>query len=105
MFDHLHKRPLKVRKGRAQRRASGINDDIPLWVEFRPVSAESFPHPPLNAVPDHAATDRAGDREAQSRPWTLVLWPRQTKGGEQGAGNALAVVIHFSEVGGAQGPD
>ena len=104
MFDHFPERLLEIGKRRGERRAPWINDDVPLWIELRPVPAERFPHTPLDAVPDHAATDRARNRESQSRPWTLVLWPRQTKGGEQGAGNALAVVIHFSEVGGAQGP-
>jgi hypothetical protein len=105
MFDHLPERSLKVRKGRAQRRASGIDDDVPLGIEFRSMQAERFPHTPLDAVPDNASTDRPRNRESQSRPSTLILWPRQTKGGEQRTGNALAVVIHFSEVGGAQGPD
>src|SRR5204862_5107582 len=49
----------------------------------------------------HTAADRARDGEPQSS--SLSAGPRQTKGGEQGAGNARAVVIHFSEVGGAQG--
>jgi len=105
MFDHLPERPLKVRKGRGERRSPWINDDVPLWIEFRSVQAERFPHTPLDAVPDNASTDSAGNRESQSRPWTLILRSRQTKSGEEGTGNALAVVIHFSEIGGAQGPD
>jgi len=105
MFDHLPERTLEFRKGRGERGAPWINDDVPLWIELRSVPAERFPHTPLDAVPDHASADRARNREPQSRPWTLVLRPRQKKGGEQGAGNALAVVIHFAEVGGAQGPD
>ena len=74
------------------------------WIEFRPVQAERLPQTPLDAVPDHASADRSGNGESQSRTATLAVFPRETKGGEQGAGNALAVVIHFSEVGGAQSP-
>ena len=59
MIDHLSEGSFEFRKRRGERRATWINDDVPLWIEFRPVPAERFPHTPLDAVPDHAAADRA----------------------------------------------
>jgi len=111
-LDHLSESSLEVRKGRGERRAAGINDDVPLWIELGPVQAECLPHAPLDTVSDHASTDRARDGETQSRSRAFVImpiilpivFPCQAKGGEQGAGNSRAVVIHFSKVGGAQSP-
>ena len=104
MFDHLPERPLEVRKRRSERGPAGIKYDIPPRIELGPVQAERFPQTTLDAVSIHASADRTGNGESQSRTATFAVFPRETKGGEQGAGNALAMVIHFSEVGGAQGP-
>jgi|GEM_PF-4720339 len=67
------------------------------------MQAERLAQTPLDAVPVDAPTDRPGNGETQAGPFTAV-WTREAKGGEQGAGNARAVVIYSSEVGGAQSP-
>jgi hypothetical protein len=67
MFDHFPEGPLKVRKGRGERSPPWINDDVPLWIELCPVQAERFPQASLDAISDHASTDSARNREAQSR--------------------------------------
>jgi len=73
----------------------GVSESAPL----RTLTSEELDE----AYSIDTSADGAGNRETQSRGRALVV-ARKAKGGEQRAGNALTVVIHFSEVGSAQSP-
>lgn len=107
LLDHFPDGPLDVAEGRPECSPARIEHDIPPRIEFGAVQAERLAQTPLDAVSVHASTDRARNCEAQAGAGSCLVAvcaarTRQAKRGEEGAGNARAVVIHFSKVGGAQ---
>lgn len=101
-FDHFPQRPLKFGKRRVESRASRINDDIPGRREFGAMEAKRFADAALDAVTNHRAAKCSGTSEADSD--AIGFRSRQTKCREQRTGNADAVVINESKIGGSQNP-
>jgi hypothetical protein len=67
---------------------------------------ERLPHPPLDPVTVHGLSDSLGDGKTQARGLrsTGFSRPSQAEGREQRAGDAEALVINRSEIGGAKNP-
>ena len=63
------------------------------------METKRFTNPALDPVADHGPADRPGNRKPQTD--ALPFRSRQTERREQGTGNADAVVINRSEIGGA----
>ncbi len=65
---------------------------------------ENISHAALDPIPDHSFADSFRNGEPQARTNPVRFLPRQTKSGEQGTGEASAMVIYGSEFGGTQDP-
>jgi hypothetical protein len=116
-FDHLAESTLEFGKTGCKRRAPGVKHDVPSRAEFRAMQAEDFAETPLDAIANHGASNRARHGKSQAgavgsgrftrSSWLrfhLRRWPRLAKRGEQGTGDAEALVISSSEFGGAENP-
>jgi len=98
-FNHPLKRPLDFRKWRIERRSPGVDDDIPRPNKFGAMDTKRFPEPAFDPVADHRSADRS--RDGKPHPDAIPIRSRQTERREQGTGNADAVVIDESKIGGA----
>ena len=103
-IDHLSERPLDFGKWSQQRRAAGIENDIPLRPDFSAVQSKRLAEAPLDPVPRDRSADGAWHRETQSRAAPRHIRPRHAERSEQGTGKADTVVIRGSKIGSAQDP-
>lgn len=78
-----------------------VKNDIPVRADFRQAHAQSLTNPALGAVAFHCASKGAGHRESQARSGFAAFHP-QAKRGKVRPGNADAVVIDFSKIGGTE---
>ncbi len=103
-FDHLAERSLDLRKRRAQGRTPGVNHDVPLRSDIRPLQPERFPDTALDAVTHHSPTDGTRYGKPQPRCDSRRVRTRQAERSEQGTGKADTVIIDGSKFGCAQDP-
>ncbi len=102
-FDHPRERPLEIGKRRQDRRLTRVDNDVPSDRHpFRAMQAESRPESSFDAVTDNRSAKRSRHGEPKAHSCCIVAFARQAKRGEQGTGDAGAVIIDRSEVGGAQ---
>lgn len=86
-FDQPAESPFDGGKTCIERRAPGVEHDIPLRSEFRAMQAKGRAKTPLDAIANHGSADSARDRKTQSRALDataprLPLRPLPAEGGE-----------------------
>lgn len=88
-----------------QGRATGVKDDVPVLTELGAMLPECFTKTPFNAVSHDGPPQRARDGKAETHARGAArVRARQTKRREHRTGEAEAVVIDHSKIGGAQHP-
>jgi hypothetical protein len=102
--DHLAESPFQIGERSIRSRTPRINNDVPLRSNVRPMFSENLSKPALDPVSDHRFANGARNREPQTRTISLRFLPRQAKSGEERTGEASAMVINGSEIGGTQDP-
>lgn len=103
-FNHFPERKVDLVNGRFDRSFARVEHDIPLRPDFGTMHAERFSQTPFDPVANHRATDRSRNRKSKTSAGSVTFCVREAKRREQGSGEAHAVVIYRSEIGGAQNP-
>lgn len=108
-FNHPAQRPFDRRKICIERRATGVEHDVPLRSKLGVVQSKCRTKPAFDTIAKHRFADRARDGKpeasaAEARSPRLRFAPPFTKSGEQRTGDAKAVVIDGAEFGGPQDP-
>src|ERR1700686_2887580 len=95
--------PLDLRERSGERRTARVDDNVPLRPHSGAMPPECLAQPALDSIAHHGASDRAWNREPQTRAAAISRTrSRQAERREYRSGKADAVVINRSEIGGAQ---
>jgi hypothetical protein len=101
--DHFHERLLDFGERRVERRATRINDDVPLRRKREAVHSKSLAQPALDAIAHDSSTQRARGGDAQA--WTnRAVSAGKTECRQQRIRDAQTLVINGSKFSGAQNP-
>ncbi len=108
-FDYLTQGPFDRGKTCVENRAPGVEHDIPLRSEFRPVQSKGRPQTPFDPVPDDGPANGARNCKPETRSleagvFRFRFFPLSTEGGKQRTGDSKAMVIGGAKLSGAQDP-
>ena len=104
-LDHPLHFPLDFGKSCIEGLAPRIEHDVPLRTQVGSMQTECLAKPALDAIPNDRSSDCT--RDCKANPGTIRrsgIFARPAKGGEQGTGDAEAVIINKPEIGGAKYP-